>query len=304
LISVVVPVWNGAEWLDEAIGSILAQTHAELELIAVDDGSTDASRDIAAAARDARVRTIALDRDPGAKGTGRPANIGIAAARGAYIARMDADDIALPDRLERQLAFLEERRLDACGGLAQAFGALTRDFWFPETHEGVERELVFRVAILHPTMLARTALMRRLLYREDVAHEDYEWQVRAAAAGARLGNLQETVLRHRVHPGQANRRLTAEFRRDLRRHRFSHVMRLFPGTPPAEYQHLAALAEEAPIRDEGELKAAAGWLLRLAEGGDAALRAYMARRWHKACDRAGEAADSGLRLDVAGRLAA
>src|ERR1700684_1100028 len=103
------PVLNAAQWLPEAIGSVLAQTHRELELIVVDDGSEDASRDVAAevARRDARVRTLALARDPQSTTSGRAANAGIALAGGTLVARMDADDIALSGRLAAQIAFLE-----------------------------------------------------------------------------------------------------------------------------------------------------------------------------------------------------
>jgi glycosyltransferase involved in cell wall biosynthesis len=300
-VSVVMPVLDGARWLAEAIASILDQTHRALELIVVDDGSKDGSPEIpaAAAARDGRVTVLKLERDPASRTSGRAANAGIAAARGDFVARMDADDVALPQRLERQLAFLAERKLDACGGLAVTMGAAARELWFPESHDAVERELVFRVGMLHPTMLAKAELMRRLPYRETVAHEDYEWQVRAAAAGARLGNMQEVVLRHRSHPGQANRRHRAHFRRDLRRFRFAHAMRLFPGTSAEQFQSLAFLAERVGLRDNGELEAAAAWLVRLSSGGEPKLRGYMLKRWERACAGAVGTVDAGLRDRVA-----
>ncbi len=297
LISVVMPVLDAAPWLGESIGSILAQTHGSLELIVVDDGSGDDSREIAAAAeaRDGRVRTLFLDPLPGNTSSARAANAGIAIARGDYIARMDGDDIALPHRLERELAFIEERGLDGCGGLAQAFGSDERLYWYPESHEGVERELLFRVGILHPTLLARAGLMRAHPYLEKASHEDYEWQTRICAAGARLGNVQEVVLRHRTHEGQAHVRHSGLFLRDLRRYRFRHLMRLFPGTRPAEFQALAAVAEKVPVADSGELEAALAWLLRLADVEEPAMTGAMAYRWSQVCDRAGLAEDDPLR---------
>lgn len=306
LISVVMPVLNAAPWLGEAIGSILAQTHGELELIVVDDGSEDASRDIAAdfARRDPRVKTLSLARDPQSTTSGRAANAGIRLAAGSFVARMDADDIALPGRLAAQLAWLERNRLDGCGGLADAFGTEERNYWFPETAEGIDRELIFRVGILHPTLLVKTEILRRLPYSETVSHEDYEWQVRARAAGIRLGNLQQVVLRHRTHRQQANHRHRALFVRDLRQYRFRHVMRLFPGTSPADYQILAWIAERAPFRSAGELEKVRGWLLRLADQPDPRLRQSMARRWDQACDRAdpppGQALRDATRAEILG----
>lgn len=302
LVSVVMPVLNGGPWLAEAIDSIVGQTYCDLELIVVDDGSDDDSRDIAAAAstRDSRVRTLFLPRLEGSTSSARAANRGIAVAGGRYVARMDADDIALPDRIATELAFVEARGLDACGGLAQAFGTDERLYWYPETGDGVDRELLFRVGILHPTLLARAELMRAHPYLERASHEDYEWQVRVAAAGARLGNVQDVVLRHRNHGDQAHVRHAGLFLRDLRQYRFRHLMRLFPGTRPADYQLFAAIAEKQAIDDRDDLDRAAAWLARLAGVADPAIAPAMARRWESLCDRAALALEDPLR----GRMAA
>ena len=297
LISVVMPVLNAGPWLKESIQSILAQSHAELELIVVDDGSSDDSREIAAgaAAGDPRLTRLDLPPLPGNTSSARAANAGIGIARGAYIARMDADDVALPERLERQLAFLEENDLDACGTLAQAFGNEDRLYWYPESREGIGRELLFRVGILHPTLLARAELMRAQPYLTSASHEDYEWQTRVWAAGARLGNVQEVLLRHRTHLDQAHVRHAALFGRDLRTYRFRHLMRLFPRTRPDQYQSLAAIAEKAEIEGAEELARAATWLARLADVPEEAEGAAMGGRWNQICDRAGLAPSDSLR---------
>lgn len=297
LISVVMPVLDAGPWLAESVESILIQTHEDLELIIVDDGSSDDSREVAAAAaaRDERVRTLFLEPLPGNTSSARAANAGIAIAKGDHIARMDGDDIALPQRLELELAFIEDRGLDGCGGQAQAFGSEDRLYWYPESHDGIERELLFRVGILHPTLLARAGLMRAHPYLEWASHEDYEWQTRVCAAGARLGNVQELVLRHRTHPGQAHVRHVELFLRDLRQYRFRHLMRLFPGTRPGEFQALAAIAEKVPIDGREELEAALAWLLRLADVEEKAIGDAMAYRWTQICDRARLAAEDPLR---------
>lgn len=305
LVSVVMPVIDAEAWLGEAIESVLAQTYSELELVIVDDGSLDSSREIAAAAAagDPRIRLLALERDPRLTSAARAANAGLALARGDWIARLDSDDICLPDRIERQLAFLEGSGLDGCGGLAEAFGGEARTYWFPESHEGIERELIFRVGILHPTLVTTAELMRRVPYREETSFEDYEWTVRAIAEGARFGNLQEVVLRHRVHEGQANQRRRELFMRDMRRYRFLHVMRMFPETRPATYQPLAWLIEEAEL-EGAELEAAGGWLIRLAEIPDRVFREKMAVRWRLACDRAGVGRGEEMRERIDARILA
>jgi glycosyltransferase involved in cell wall biosynthesis len=288
LVSVVMPVLNAAPFLGDAVESVLGQTHESLELILVDDGSSDGSRDMIAdfAHADRRVHALYLERDPTLTSGARAANAGIALAKGSWVARMDSDDIAYPGRLAAQLAFLREQRLDACGAQAVFFGqGAERVFWFPERHDAIERELVFRVGILHPTMLATAALMRRLPYDERASHDDYEWQTRAAAC-ARLGNCGEIVLRHRVHPGQSNVVHRPLFGRDLRRYRFRHFYRLFPRTSAAEYQIVAALAERGRLVSRAELEVAGAWLHRLADLPDPALRRQMAKRWEKACGTA------------------
>jgi glycosyltransferase involved in cell wall biosynthesis len=306
LISVVMPVLNAGLYLAEAIDSVLGQTRAELELIVVDDGSSDDSRDIAAgaAARDGRVRTHFLPRLEGSTSSARAANAGVAIARGRYIARMDGDDIALPHRLELEVAFIEARGLDACGGLALAFGSDERLYWYPATPGGVERELLFRVGILHPTLLAKAELMREHPYLERASHEDYEWQVRVTAAGARLGNVQEVVLHHRTHPEQAHVRHAGLFVRDLRQYRFRHLMRLFPHTRPADYQLFASISEKRAIADPDELGRAAEWLARLANIPDEGIASAMEQRWGQICNRAGLAPENPLRSRFASALAA
>lgn len=104
-VSVVLPFYNAESFLDEAVGSILAQSFGDLELIAVDDASTDASAEVVEAFRDPR---IVLLRQPENTGYPGAVNVGLAAVRGTYIARMDADDVCHPRRLEAQVDFLEQ----------------------------------------------------------------------------------------------------------------------------------------------------------------------------------------------------
>ncbi len=299
LVSVVMPVLNFGDYVAEAVDSILAQTHSELELIIVDDGSTDRTRDIVAgyARREGRVRPLYLDRDPTLTSSARAANAGIAIAEGAYIARMDADDIALPNRFAVQLAHMEANGLEVCGGQAIAFGAIDRPYWFPETADGIRRELIFRVGILHPTMIARADQMRARPYTIGASHEDYEWQIRSAFECV-MGNTPEVVLRHRVHPEQANKRHADLFGRDLRRYRFHHVFRMFPRTSPHDYQILTWIAEHAAFENRTELEQAGRWLIRLADQPDAKLREFIVRRWHKVCHGAGIEAGDPLLLRV------
>src|SRR5207237_10277673 len=104
-VSVLLPVWNGEAFLEQAMESILRQTLSSFELIVIDDGSTDRSAAIAEefASRDPRMRVLRRPHE----GLSAALNAGIAAARGEYVARMDADDISAPDRLRKQVAYLD-----------------------------------------------------------------------------------------------------------------------------------------------------------------------------------------------------
>src|SRR5207237_7493623 len=104
-VSVLLPVWNGEAFLEQAMESILRQTLSSFELIVIDDGSTDRTAAIADefASRDDRVRVLRRPHE----GLSATLNAGIAAARGEYVARMDADDISVPDRLQKQVAYLD-----------------------------------------------------------------------------------------------------------------------------------------------------------------------------------------------------
>jgi glycosyltransferase involved in cell wall biosynthesis len=299
LVSVVMPILNMAAFLPEAIGSILAQSHEHFELILVDDGSSDDCPRIVAhyAATDCRVRAIYLERDASLRSGARARNVAIATARGALVAAMDSDDIALPHRLAAQLAHMDRDKLDVCGTQAQAFGRIDQYYWFAEHHPAIERELVFRVGLLHPTMIATTQTMRDHPYNPTAAHDDYEWQTRVAPH-VRMGNVPETLLRHRTHAAQSNQLHRAAFDADLRRHRFAHVYRLFPATTPQDYRVLSLIAEHRRVHDQADLLCAANWLIRLANVSDPCLHRRMARRWQDVCDGAAVPVDPAWRAEV------
>src|SRR5438067_1454799 len=228
-VSVVMSVLNGAPYLAEAIDSILGQSLPDLELIVVDDGSEDAGPEIAIgyARRDRRVRHIALPRDPRTTSGARASNAGIAVAQGDYIARMDADDIAVPDRLALQLELMRQRQLDVCGGCAVMFGDRDGEIWYPESQAAIRHELVFRSGLPNATMLARAAVIKDSRYDESAPFEEYELQTRLILT-ARIENSPAILLRLRVHPNQTTRVLLNLKLRSRWRSRFRYFFQLFP----------------------------------------------------------------------------
>jgi glycosyltransferase involved in cell wall biosynthesis len=207
LVSVLVPVRDGEAYLDEALRSLAAQTHEDIEVIVVDDGSRDASGDIARgwALRDPRVRVVRQE----AQGFVAASRRACAEARGAYLAAMGADAAARPHRIEVQLAALEEEGLDACGGGVAYFPEVTDGLrryerWLNSltTVERVQEDLFVECPIGHPTLFARAGAIS---YRPVDWPEDYDLVLRLWAAGRRFRNVAEVVLDWRDHPSRLAR---------------------------------------------------------------------------------------------------
>jgi glycosyltransferase involved in cell wall biosynthesis len=202
-ISVVMPVRNALDYVHAAIDSILAQTFRDFEFIIVDD-STDATSEVLReyARRDPRIRVIPTP----STGVPNSLNAGIAIAAGTWIARMDADDIALPQRFERQMAFLAEHPdCDAAGALVvciDADGSPIYEIKKPCTHAEIDALHLQGCggAIVHPTAIMRRSTVQAIGgYNEQYrAAEDIDFFLRFAEHG-RLANQPEVLLYYRLH---------------------------------------------------------------------------------------------------------
>lgn len=217
-ISVLMPVHNAAAYVGEAVDSILAQSHADFELLVLDDGSTDESASVVRSRRDPRIRLISSPRNRGIVGT---LNEGLAVAAGRYVARMDADDLAHPERLERQWRFMESHpEVGVCGTAFQTFGDTTGEGWVEHfDHDAIAVALLFGNPVCHPTVMLRKEILdtHGLAYPHDFPHaEEYAlWSV--LVEKCRMANLPERLLRYRTHPGQVSRHKSEEQRRSMSR---------------------------------------------------------------------------------------
>ena len=193
------PAHNAAPYIGEALDSILGQTCRDFELLVVDDGSTDETAQRVADRADARIRLIRLGTN---RGRAAARNVALDNARGVYLAWMDADDIAVPRRLEKQLAFLESHSdVAVCGGWLQYFHQSTALERFPRTPEDIRAATVFGTSVVNGCSLLRLDAPRAHGLRYDPAldrAEDFAfWGDLLLGAGQRAANLPEVLLHYR-----------------------------------------------------------------------------------------------------------
>ncbi len=209
LVSVTMVVRNVERFLCEAIESILAQTFRDIELIIVDYGSTDSTRDLVRgfAEKDHRLRFYEI---PDC-GLAEARNAACFLARGRYIALMDADDIALPKRLELQVGFMDNhRRIGLLGAAVQWINASGRALYVghvPVEDDELRKSLAIHCPFWQPTVLLRKeAFVRAGGYRKAFAPaEDYDLWLRVTEH-FQCANLQDVVLKYRIHPQQVSLR--------------------------------------------------------------------------------------------------
>ncbi len=215
VVSVVMPARNAAATVAEAVASIRAQTLRAWELIAVDDGSLDATAAeiVRAAEGDPRVHV----RTQAHGGIVAALNAGLARARAPFVARMDADDVAFPARLERQVAFLEahpEVGLVSCrvafgGDPVAARGYAVHVDWINSLvdPDEIARSRFIESPVAHPSVLFRRELLERHGgYREEGGPEDYDLWLRWMESGVRFAKVPEILMRWNDPPGRLSRR--------------------------------------------------------------------------------------------------
>lgn len=214
LVTVLMAAHDAEAYLRPALDSMLGQTVRDLELLVVDDGSTDATPDILASVDDPRLVVL---RNETRSGLAASLDRGVAAARGRWVARLDADDVALPHRLERQLMVARGRGSAIVGSAVadiDSLGEVTRAHAVPVTDGAIRWHALFSSPFYHPTVLLDRELLDQhgLHYDTTFAEsEDYDLWSRLLAVGSGA-NVNEPLVLYRVHPAQATRR-----RRDLQR---------------------------------------------------------------------------------------
>lgn len=208
-VSVILPVYNGETYLKEAIDSILTQTFRDFELLLINDGSTDRSEQIILSYTDPRIRYLKNEKN---KGLIYTLNDAVNESNAKYIARMDADDIALPHRLEKQIHYLKVNPVAVLAtrvSLIDANGDPLPD-WQGEkntiTFADIKKYLPVNNCLAHPSVMAKAEIFKQYPYRENQKYsEDYDVWLRVVASGRRVEKLPEALLLHRILPTSATR---------------------------------------------------------------------------------------------------
>jgi glycosyltransferase involved in cell wall biosynthesis len=215
-VSVLLPVRDAADTLPECLESLAVQTLEDHEVVAIDDGSTDGSGSLLAewAGRDRRLRVVRTPR----RGLVPALNRALAEARSSVVARMDADDLARRDRLERQVDRLEhDPGVDVLGSRVELFshpalppsgGMRAHVDWLNGLldHEAMARDRFVEAPLVHPSVVLRRAALHRLGgWRSFDGPEDYDLWLRAFDAGLRFSKLPEVLLLWRDRPGRLTR---------------------------------------------------------------------------------------------------
>lgn len=199
-VTVLMGVYNGLPGLESAIESILSQTFTNFEFVIIDDASTDGSGAVIDryATLDSRIRVV---RNQVNEGLGAVLAKGVAISRGELVARMDADDVSLPERLEKQVAYFKrDPQLDVLGSYAVDVtreGKVVRERRVPTTHEQIAK-LVWACPFIHPTVMFRRSSIERVgSYSVRVRRrQDYELWFRCVRGGLKFANIPEPLVQY------------------------------------------------------------------------------------------------------------
>jgi glycosyltransferase involved in cell wall biosynthesis len=262
-ISVILPCYNAAEFLPEAISSILSQTFTDFELILVDDGSTDGSREIISKQKDRRIRVIRNEKNLGLIET---LNTGFAAAKGEYIARMDADDVSRPERFEKQLAFLEKNSaVGVCGTWMHMIhnNKVYKHRYL--TSDLIKSALVFNNPVVHPSVMLRRSIFagNANVYSASYPHgEDYALWI-SLLDKTNFAVLDEPLLEYRAHAQQVSRKFNDTQRSSVKKAQEIIFGHLGINVNEAEKEIHFSLFLEDYQKTKTYYTAVEKWLLRL-----------------------------------------
>jgi glycosyltransferase involved in cell wall biosynthesis len=293
-ITVFMPVYNSAAFLKESIDSVLQQTFTDFELLIVDDCSSDLSVSIIKTYKDKRIRLIQLEQNVGVAAV---RNIGLTEARGKYIAFLDSDDIAYPDRLAKQYSFMEANpAVGVCGTHAAVYGLQNRqDTTNPLIAEEIKAFLLFESAIINTAAFFRRAFLEQYNLRYNIQYkylaEDYEFWLRCSEHFL-LANIPEVLVAYRARVGSTSRENRERNREIMAQLYFDHFQRIgLPATrAEAQLHDLIRYTGPKDFTDTQKLEAVRLWLEKIAQWNtdtqyyeEKYLLRYLGQYWYESC---------------------
>ncbi|MDP2385896.1 MAG: glycosyltransferase [Bacteroidota bacterium] len=291
LVSVLLPAYNAEKYIAEAIQSVLSQTYVNFELIIVDDGSTDSTGKIIDSFSDKRIKHIVNEKNIGLIAT---LNKGLTLVKGELVMRMDADDICLPLRMERQVAFLKDKpEIGICGcnyiefsKSAERFVTLSSD------HNEIYAKMLFNSSVVHPSLMIRMSLLKDLdvVFDNKFPHaEDYELWSRLIF-NCKFSNVNELLFRYRLHEGQVTKKhktIQTDSADKVRRNLLKQSGFVFS---EEELRVHCLLGSSQRIRSSDELRLLESWLRNLIKQNEAlkiispdVFVRVIGKQWYDAC---------------------
>lgn len=241
------PVYNGEKYLKEAIDSYLCQTHSAFELIIIDDKSTDKSMEIIHSYDDSRMRVFQNENN---KGKSYSLNFSFEIANGKYILLADQDDIAQPDRLEKQISFMEQNQeIGFSGAQYYTFGEETERITtsYPINQTDIMLKMMYHSPFAHPTMIFRISEIREkgVRYQEGIIAEDYNlWS--SLLYQSKSANIMDVVIGYRIHSFSLTKTKYKKINQERNFIRERYVKKLFqlnPIVPKMLYSKIPIITE-------------------------------------------------------------
>jgi glycosyltransferase involved in cell wall biosynthesis len=318
-VSVLIPVFNCQKYVLEAINSILNQTFSDFELIIIDDGSTDGTRKLLETINDKRVKIFFNDKNMGQSYT---RNKGLELAKGEYIAMLDADDVATPDRLEKQLLFFKKH--SDCAAIGSFEGIID------ENSKLIKNKVICRYTnpdyiyssllflypyITHRSVMAKTDLLKKIRYDENfVTCQDYDLFSRICLAGYNLCNIGEVLVFRREHSNRITHnkwRLSFNKRKEIAKGLLEKLNVNFNESDLLRHVYLRKLhvKRDSYKIDKSYLEWAESWLLRLIDANnklkiypDRAFKSLAGKCWYTVCFTNKEIKKQSIRIFFGSKL--
>lgn len=290
-VTVLMAVYNGEKYLREAVESIFNQTFKNFEFLIIDDGSTDGSLEILKLYKDPRICIVKNETNLGLI---KSLNGGLKIAKSEYIARMDADDISLPQRLEKQVAFMDAHpEIGVCGTWLEAFENGETSVWtLPLQHDNIFTGMLFQCSLYHPTVIIRkdTIFALNAFYNEEFIHtEDYEYWARLGLSGVKFANIDKVLLKYRLH----SKRITEVYNATQKKNSDKIRMMLLNslGIQPTDDEFiLHNILKDGYSVDKKSIAKVSRWIDKIKAGNEKpkvypepALSKELARRWFNLC---------------------